>query len=328
MYQLVESTTRGRFFCHLSTSLEMTEKRLREQALDDNVYYMYNTFMFKKVHSLVWSFDAEWAPDPKAGRVLYKLPPDMSDVDVMGEMWQRGGATEENPTPFLKTVLCRVLSIAAVQRKVKNGETELSLLWLPRDVKDKEQSAEPEIIGRFLQAVGKNKPQLVGFNSQSADLKIFIQRAIVNGISAPGFCDRPDKPWEGEDYFARGSDFNIDLMDIIGSWGKAALSLNEIASLSGIPGKLETDGEQVPQMWLTGRWKEIIDYNCFDALTTYLVWLRTAHFGGFFTREQYEEEQELLRHSIFEWMETPELHFLEKYLEEWERLQAATGQIR
>jgi 3'-5' exonuclease len=283
--------------------------------------------MFKSIQPLMWAFDAEWAPDPKAGRVLYNLPPDASDAEVVVEMWRRGGATEEDPTPFLKTIMCRVLSIAAVQRKVKNNQVELSLLWLPRDVSDETQQQEPHILNTFLQAIGKHRPQLVGYNSHSADLKIMVQRAVVNGITAPEFCRRPDKPWEGADYFARGSDMNIDLLDILGSWGKAGLSLNEVASLSGIPGKFETHGEQVAQMWLTGKWREIIEYNCFDALTTYLVWLRLAHFGGHLTSELYEEEQELTRHSIMEWMDDPQLQFLEKYLEEWERLQIATGQM-
>lgn len=283
--------------------------------------------MFKTVHPLVWAFDAEWAPDPVAGRVLYGLPADLPDAEVVVEMWRRGGATEEDPTPFLKTVLCRVLSVAAVQRKVKGDDVELSLLWLPRDVADPAQQEETSILGTFLQAIGKHRPQLVGFNSHSADLKILSQRAVVKGLAAPEFCRRPDKPWEGADYFARGSDMNIDLLEILGSWGKAGLSLHELASLSGIPGKFEAAGEQVATMWLTGRWKEIVQYNCYDALTTYLVWLRTAHFAGHLDPARYEEEQHLLRESIMEWTDKPELQFLEKYLEEWERLQEATGQL-
>lgn len=283
--------------------------------------------MFKTIHPLVWAFDAEWAPDPCAGRIMYHLPDDMPDAEVIVEMWRRGGATEEDPMPFLKTIHCRVLSIAAVQRKVKNDQVELSLMWLPRDLADETQQTERSIIGTFLQAIGKHHPQLVGYNSHSADLKILVQRGVVNGLSAPDFCRRPEKPWEGADYFARGSESNIDLLDIFGSWGKGGASLNDIASLSGIPGKFETAGEQVAQMWLTGRWREIIEYNCYDALTTYLVWLRLAFFGGHLTREQYDEEQELARHSIMEWTEKPELQFLEKYLEEWDRLQHATGQL-
>ena len=72
--------------------------------------------MFKSVKNRVWAFDAEWIPDPLAGRLLYKLSAEMSDREVVEVMWKKGGATEEDPTPYLKTVLCRIVSVAAVER--------------------------------------------------------------------------------------------------------------------------------------------------------------------------------------------------------------------
>jgi predicted PolB exonuclease-like 3'-5' exonuclease len=283
--------------------------------------------MFKTIDREVWAFDLEWCPDPVAGRILYGLPDDLPDAEVVAEMWTRNGATEEDPMPFLKTVLCRVVSIAAVQRKAKpNGEVELNLLWLPRDVDDPEQCGEASIVGKFLTAAGKLRPQLVGFNSTASDLKILVQRAAVLGLQAPGFCARPDKPWEGPDYFSRNSEAHIDMMDILGTWGKGGVSLNEIASLSGIPGKMDTSGDQVPLMWLQGRWREIVQYNCYDALTTYLVWLRLAHLAGHFTPAQYEEEQERVRELIMTLTEDPAHDYLTRYFDEWERLLQATGQ--
>ncbi len=285
--------------------------------------------MFKSVQPQVWVFDIEWAPDPRAGRVLYGLPADLPDADVMAEMWKRGGATEEDPFPFLKTALCRVLSIAAVTRRAgrDGAPPDLKLLWLPRDPADPALADEKSIIGKFLQGIGKTRPQLVGFNSQSADLKVLIQRGVILGLEAPEFCRRPDKPWEGADYFARGSEWNVDLMEILGGWGKSAVSLHEMASLSGIPGKFQTAGEQVAHLWLAGKWTEIIRYNCFDALSTYLLWLRMAHFAGLLTREQYDEEQETLRQLIMEMSEQPEGDWITAYFDEWERLQQATGQV-
>ena len=282
--------------------------------------------MFKSVQNNVWAFDAEWVPDPRAGRLLYGLPDDAPDAEVVAEMWKRNGATEEDPFPFLKTVLCRIVSIAAVQRRVRDNKAELKLLWLPRDVADPAQTSEAAMVGTFLQAIGKHRPQLVGFNSQSADLKILVQRAVVLGVQAADFCRRPEKPWEGADYFARGSEWNVDLMDILSSWGKGALSLHEVATLSGIPGKFQTEGEQVAHLWLAGQWKAIVQYNCFDALTTYLLWLRMAYLAGRFTREQYDEEQENVRQLLMDEAEKEGGEGFGAYFDEWERLQAATGQ--
>jgi predicted PolB exonuclease-like 3'-5' exonuclease len=276
--------------------------------------------MFKVMHNKVWVFDVEWVPDPTVGRLVYQLPESLVDEEVMQEMWKKGGATDEDPMPYLKTVLCRVVSIAAVIRTVKNDEVRLQLLALPRDLEDPEQISEPHIVRTFLEAVGAHQPQLVGFNSQKADLKILLQRGLASGIQAEGFCRRPEKPWEGVDYFARTSDWHVDLLEILGGWGKSTPSLHEMATVCRIPGKLSADGQEVAPLWLKGKLAEIVAYNEYDALTTYLLWLRLAHFGGFLTTDRYEHEQELLRELLTTESEKPERSHLKDYLTEWDGL--------
>jgi predicted PolB exonuclease-like 3'-5' exonuclease len=249
--------------------------------------------MFKSVFDKVWAFDCEWVPDPVAGRVLYGLPADLPDRDVLAHMWQQAGASDEDPMPFLKTIVCRVVSIAAVTRQRR------------RD-------------GTFLDAVGEHKPQLVGYNSINADLKILLQRAVVNGLSAAQFCRRPDKPWEGIDYFARG-DAHVDIKDIVGGWGKATPSLHELATLSGIPGKLDVDGNAVANLWLDGQLDRIVAYNECDALTTYLVWLRLAHLGGHFDDREYAQEQQRVHELVQAEIAQGRTH-LTAYVAAWDRL--------
>jgi predicted PolB exonuclease-like 3'-5' exonuclease len=282
--------------------------------------------MFKTIRNRVWAFDAEWIPDPLAGRLLYKLPADLPDRDVFDVMWKKGGATEEDPTPYLKTVLCRIVSIAAVERLQEGTDVKLHLLSLPRDSRDPAQTDERHIVGTFLTKAGQYKPQLVGFNSASADLKAMIQRAVVLGLSMPDFCRRPNKPWEGDDYFdSRNCEASVDLKDVLGGWGKATPSLNEIATLSGIPGKMDVDGEQVASLWLDGNLDKIIAYNECDALTTYLLWLRVAHFGGHFTTPQYEHEQKLVGDLIEAEMAHGKAH-MRGFLDEWDRLKGILEQ--
>lgn len=275
--------------------------------------------MFKTVKNLVWAFDAEWVPNPRSGRLLYDLPAEMADAEVMAEMWQQGGATEEDPTPYLKTVQCRLVSIAAVQRHAqKDGLVTLRLLSLPRDPADT-SVGEAEIVGTFLGALGDRQPQLVGYNSLAADIRIMTQRAICLGLRIPKFAKRPNKPWEGVDYFARSGDWHVDLKDYATpGWGHGSPSLHEMAVLSGIPGKMEVDGQQVPKMWLEGRLDDIVAYNEFDALTTYLVWLRMARFAGHFTDSGYDLEQERVEGLIQ--AESEKKPHLLKYLDAWQRL--------
>lgn len=279
--------------------------------------------MFKTVGNHVWVFDMEWVPCATSGRRAYNLPNDMTDADVVERMWQEAGATEENPRPFLKTMLCRVVSLSAVTRHVVDGQVHLKLLTLPKiTASDSDTSSnEAEIIGSFLDAVGNYKPQLVGFNSEASDVLILIQRAIANGLSAPGFASRPDKPWEGIDYFNQHSDAHVDLIKIVGGYGNTRPSLHQFATACGIPGKMDVAGNEVYELWMAGKIQDILEYNEFDALTTYLCWLRTAHFGGFLNNAEYIAEQAQLRELLENGIKTGHTHY-QRYLETWDRLQS------
>ena len=277
--------------------------------------------MIKTVANEVWAFDCEWVPDLQAGRLLYHLPDDLPDGEVLRVMWEQGGATAENPTPFLRTLFCRVVSIATVIRRVfQNGDVQLYLQALPESPEDPSQD-EPYILKRFLSdGLVSRDPQLVGFNSRNADLRILTQRAIVKGLTLKSLCARLDaKPWESRD---------VDLMELVSGFGKNyAVSLNEIATLSGIPGKLDTTGDDVCGLWFRGQARKIVEYNCFDALTTYLVWLRMAFFSGCFSETDYVVEQQRLRRLLDERIQKPEGAFLRVYLDAWRELKARTGQL-
>jgi len=277
--------------------------------------------MFKHVLKQVWVFDVEWVPDPLAGRLLYGLPESMSVEEIIKKMWQEGGATEENPMPYLKTALCRIVSVSFVTRYVETEGIKINLHSIPSSSADSKYASEADIIGTFLQAMGKRRPQLVGYNSLSADLKILIQRGVSNGIQAPEFCSRPEKPWEGADYFSDYSDWHVDLMKILGGHGKSCPSLNEMALISGIPGKMEVDGQQVAQIWMQGELDKIIAYNECDALTTYLLWLRLCYFSGHFTLDEYNGEQGRVKGLLRSEGEKPDRAHLLNFLKEWESLQ-------
>jgi predicted PolB exonuclease-like 3'-5' exonuclease len=286
--------------------------------------------MIKTAATRVWAFDLEWVPDPLAGRLLYDIPEDVDDPrEILQEMWDQGGASECDPTPFLKLAICRVVSIAAVERRVQsNGEVALHLLSLPRHPQDPDEAAESRLVGTFLEAVGKHRPQLVGFSSSHADLKILLQRGLILGLQAPGFCGRPAQSSDSADYFSRSGDLHIDLKEIVGGWGKSAPSLHQLAVQSGIPGKMGVDGNQVAELWLAGELGQIVQYNEADALTTYLIWLRLAHLAGLFTGDQYQYEQDQLRKLLErESQESGKAH-LGAYLQEWQRLQTLVREGR
>jgi predicted PolB exonuclease-like 3'-5' exonuclease len=266
-----------------------------------------------------WAFDCEWVPDITAGRRVYRLPPDLPDDEVLRVMWCEGGATEDNPQPFLKTILCRLVSIAAVVRTVSGTNGVTLKLWSIPAIGESlvgepqvtpEGVAEVDILNAFLGHFERRAPVLVGYNSRNADIHILLQRAFVNGLRLPGFfAESSAKPW---------NQHSIDLMDFLGGHGKSySASLDEVANLCGIPGKLETTGHDVARLFYGGRSREIVEYNMFDALTTYLVWLRMEHFRGRFTDAEYAEEQERLRELLVAESEKPDGAYLKTYLDAW-----------
>jgi predicted PolB exonuclease-like 3'-5' exonuclease len=271
--------------------------------------------MFKTVAPELWVVDAEWVPDADTGRRLHGLPADTPEVEVMERMWSGQGATDEEPRPYLKTALCRVVSIAFLRRRSERGSVLLDLHSLPPAAGP--QMSESALLTRFLDAA-KHRPQLVGFNLRGADLPILIQRAAAHAIAAPGFCGRPDKPWEGHDYFNRASEGCVDLMEIFGSRGNTP-SLNQLAAAAAVPGKFEAGGKQVVDLWLAGECRRIVEYNEYDVLTTYLLWLRAAHLGGFVSAEGMEAEERQLDNLLRERIGKGATH-LEIYRERWAAL--------
>ncbi len=275
------------------------------------------------IHDLVLYFDLEWVPDAAGSKGLFDLPDETNEIEAMQHLWERSPDYDpaSNPRPFLKYMFSRVVSIAFLSRKAifRDGEPVIefslnSLPKLPIDVPDVDEAA---IIERFLYIVGDRCPQLVGYNSSESDLQVLIQRGMINEISAPAFCKRPGKPWEGPDYFdSRNSEAHLDILKRF-SGGKMSPKLDEFAKLCGFPGKIDVKGDQVTDLWLARELTKIVEYNQIDTLNTYLVWLRMVYFTGQLTEEAYFSELELFREFLESEAQKPEKSFINAFLDNW-----------
>ena len=269
--------------------------------------------MFKSVGRHLCAFDLEWVPDPTSGRRVYGLPATLPDADVLEVMWKKAGATPEKPRPHLKTALCRVVAVSAVIREQQtNGDIHLRLTTLPKQLD--QLIDEGELIATFLGYLGQHHPQLVGFNSQTTDLPILLQRGLVAGIAAAEFCRRADKGW-GSDYFSRHGDAHIDLKPTLSGWGIATPTLHELAAAMGLPGQVRPEPDVV-DWWVAGDLRSIVEQSQYDAISTYLVWLRTARFAGFFSQAQCLEEEVRVRGMLADKIAQGDRH-LTPYLDRW-----------
>ncbi len=275
----------------------------------------------RDIPELILFFDLEWIPDAAAAVRLYDLPPDTSEAEAMDVLWKKSRSfSEETPRPFLKYLVSKIVSIAFLSRKIvyRDGERriEFSLNSLPK-LPIGEPVDEAYLIERFLYIIGEREPQLVGYNSCESDLQVLIQRALINEVSAPAFNRRPEKPWEGRDYFARSEEWHFDILRYF-SRNSMAPQLNEIARLCGFPGKLDVDGQQVPDLWLSGDLQSIVEYNRIDTLNTYLVWLRLVYFAGRLKEDEYVSELDEFRMFLDAEAEKEESEYIARFLEKWD----------
>ncbi len=267
-------------------------------------------------------YDLEWVPDASGAKRLFDLKDDVSELDAMQRLWEHSpNYSEQNPRPFLKYMFSRVVSIAFLSRKAifRDGEPviEFSLNSLPKLPLEADDVDEAAIIDRFLYIVGDRCPQLVGYNSSESDIQVLIQRGMINEVRSPAFCKRPNKPWEGPDYFdSRNSEAHLDLM-LRFSRGNMAPRLDEFAKLCGFPGKIDVKGDQVTDLWLEGDITKIVEYNQIDTLNTYLLWLRMVYFVGQIDEEDYFNEQEHFREFLETESQKSEKAFVSGFLEKW-----------
>lgn len=275
------------------------------------------------IYERTWFFDLEWVPDALAAKRLYELADDASEADAIQVLWENtSGYSEDVPRPFVKYLFSRIVSIAFLARNAvyRNGEhtVEFKIHSLPKLPIDPADMNESHIIEQFLHYAGKLSPQLVGFNSLDSDLQVLVQRAMVNEVSAPQFADRPEKPWEGRDYFdSRNSEWHLDIAQRLSRFAMGP-KLNELAVMCGFPGKIDMAGDQVVDLWLAGDLQKIVEYNQIDALNTYLVWQRMVYFSGKLNEEQYINEQEVFRDFLETEASEPGQGHIANFLEHWD----------
>ena len=268
-------------------------------------------------------YDLEWVPDAAGAKRLFDLRDDVTELEAMRHLWEHSPSySEQNPRPFLKYMFSRVVSIAFLSRKsvYRDGEPviEFSLNSLPKLPLETDDVDEAAIIDRFLYIVGDRCPQLVGFNSSESDMQVLIQRGMINEVRSPAFCKRPNKPWEGPDYFdSRNSEAHLDLLLKFSQRGGMAPRLDEFAKLCGFPGKIDVKGDQVTDLWLDREITKIVEYNQIDTLNTYLLWLRMVYFVGQIEEEDYFNEQEMFREFLESESQKPEKAFVSEFLAKW-----------
>lgn len=250
-------------------------------------------------------FDIETVPDVELGRRTLGLK-GFSDAEVAKAMYTV--RRQESGSDFLPLEQHQVVAISCVLRT-----REQLQVWSLGEV----QSTEAELIARFFDGIEKYSPDLVSWNGSGFDLPVLHYRALKAGVQAPRYWETGDEDtsFRYNNYLSRYHWRHLDLMDVLSSFQvRARASLQDMALLLGLPGKLGFSGEQVWEAVLAGRLAAVRDYCETDVLNTYLVLLRFELFRGRLDPGAYRQELTRLR----EWLRASPAPHHQQFLQAWE----------
>lgn len=216
-------------------------------------------------------FDIETIPDVELGRRLLGMA-DADDVAVAEAMFAR--RIEETGSSFLPYEQHRVVAIAAALR----SEDQLQVWSIGAP-----ESPEDDLLRRFFGGLEKLRPTLVSWNGSGFDLPVLHYRMLKHGVVAPVYWDTGDldRDFRWNNYLNRYHTRHVDLMDVLAGYQlRGRASLDHVAALLGLPGKLGMAGDKVWDAWREGRLAEIRDYCETDVLNTYLIYLRFELIRG------------------------------------------------
>lgn len=125
----------------------------------------------------------------------------------------------------------------------------------------------------------RRRPQLVTFNGRGFDLPVLELAAYRYGIPVPGWFGVDGAGSPRARYNQRS---HLDLMEYLTSHGATRMNggLHMLATLLQKPGKMDTRGSMVQELWDAGEHLRIDDYCLCDSLDTYFVHLRLAVLRG------------------------------------------------
>jgi predicted PolB exonuclease-like 3'-5' exonuclease len=237
----------------------------------------------------IFVFDIETIPDVELGRRVYGLH-DLSDKQVGYVMQAK--RREESGNEFLSYEQQRVVAISVAAR-MRDSFKVWSL--------GEPDTPEAELIQRFFDGIEKYTPDLVSWNGGGFDLPVLHYRALRHGIAAPRYWEGGDvdQAFRFNNYLSRYHSRHLDLMDVLASYqARARVSLQGVAALLGLPGKLGMSGEKVWDAYLEGQIDTIRNYCETDVVNTYLVFLRFQLMRGRLMPDEYRTETVRVRETL------------------------------
>jgi predicted PolB exonuclease-like 3'-5' exonuclease len=260
-------------------------------------------------------FDIETVVDADASRQLLRQSAfdDVEARDALSDYFldKTDGRNDFARQPFHQVV---AISYAHLIREPGDEGSELLIRRLATG--GDKNSSELEILEGFFHLIETRAPQLVSFNGRAFDVPVLKYRAMKHGLSCPRWFNQGDK-WNN--YDARYSqEYHIDLLEVLSDHGASArCSMDEVAAAFGVPGKLDTAGDNVREMYEGGQITAIRDYCETDVCTTLLIFLCQQLFTGALSEGAYARAILGVRNYLE--AESDSRPHLAEYLQAWDQ---------
>lgn len=213
---------------------------------------------------------------------MAKAPPYLVlDIETIPDdsVWQAPPAVPGVKAPFPPPYAHQVIVVGYMLLDADYQLLELNLLppGLPAG-----GCEESEILQLFSTFVESREPVLVTYNGRSFDLPVLALRGLRCGVPMAWYYNERGVRSR---YSEQG---HIDLCDWLADHGASrASSLDALARLIGLPGKIGVDGSQVHGMYQAGKLEEIRNYCLADVAQTALLFLRFRLLQGVLDSNQY-----------------------------------------
>jgi 3'-5' exonuclease len=163
----------------------------------------------------------------------------------------------------------------------------IGVLWLDENYAFKrigvigEDKDEPAMLTDFAKFADEQRPHLVTYNGRGFDLPVIALRCLRHGVSMPFAFDKGFR-------YRYSDEGHLDLFDFLSDHGAARVgSLDALAHLVGLPGKVGVDGSQVEGLYNAGQLPLIKNYCLSDVTQTAFLLLRFRLLQGALDREEY-----------------------------------------
>ena len=199
------------------------------------------------------------------------------------DRWNRPEAPERTEAVFPPTWAHRIVVIGCLWLDHGYRLKRFGVVGDPDVTEGPSDERERRLLEDFSRFVGRARPVLVTYNGRSFDLPVIALRSLCHGVSLGWYYRERNVRYR---YSEEG---HLDLCDWLADHGATRSgSLDAVARLIGLPGKVGVDGSQVEGLYKAGQLPAIQRYCLADVAQTALLFLRFRLLQGMLHVEDYQ----------------------------------------